>query len=129
MRYYVARVLVEHIISPPKKDYSCFSEVIVLGKYELDKHLDFSQLLFREEVDILKALESRISKLINDCYINAEGSAVETIVREIAKIEDFEFEISKLMDVSEIDERLYTFEENLTFDDFKQRYYIGMFAD
>lgn len=48
MRNYIARVLVEHQLTPKPEDYSSFSELIILGKFELPKNVEFSQLLFDE---------------------------------------------------------------------------------
>ena len=71
MKTYIARILVEHIITPAPKNYSSFSEAIVLGIHHLPKGLEFSQLIFYNRTDILSEILSNISKKIDDKYINA----------------------------------------------------------
>ena len=52
-----------------------------------------------------------------------------SLVWEIAKIEDFNLPLESLSEITEIDERLYTYEKAMSFDDFKKIYYHGMFSD
>lgn len=41
MKTYIARVLVEHIITLKPQDYSAFSELIILGNADLPHDLNF----------------------------------------------------------------------------------------
>ncbi|MBF0786533.1 MULTISPECIES: hypothetical protein [unclassified Streptococcus] len=129
MRNYIARVLVEHQFTPKREDYSSFSELIILGKFDLPANLEFSQLFFDEEIDIINQLFILISQKVNDEYDNANGGRVSLVVKEISKIEDIGLEFFATSDIYELDERLYTFNELMTFDDFKKKYYFGQFSD
>ncbi|WP_447460536.1 hypothetical protein [Streptococcus phocae] len=129
MRNYIARVLVEHQLTPKPEDYSSFSELIILGKFNLPKNLEFSQLFFDEETKIINQLFALISQKVNDEYDNANGERVCLVVKEISKIEDIGLEFFTTSDVYELDEKLYTFNESMTFDDFKEKYYLGQFSD
>lgn len=130
MRNYIARVLVEHQLRPKLADYSSFSEFIILGKFNLPKNLEFSQLLFDENTDIMKQLFILISQKINDEYDNANGEKVRLVVKEIAKIEDIELEAPiSSGGIYELDEKLYIFNESMTFDDFRKIYYLGQFSE
>ena len=129
MKMYIARILVEHIITPAPKNYSAFSEVIVLGTHHLPKDLEFSQLIFDNRTDILSEIWSNIAKKIDDKYLNANHETVQLLSREIVKIEDtnLRLDLSKCLDI--IDERFYTFGETINFEDFKKIYNIGLFSD
>ena len=129
MRTYIARVLVEHIITPCPENYSSFSELIILGHFDLPEQLDFSQLIIENQEDLLTQLLFDISKVFNDAYENANGEMISLKVREIAKIEDFNLPLESLSENTEIDERLYTYEKAMSFNDIKKIYYHGMFSD
>lgn len=130
MTSYIARVLVEHIISPQPKDYSSFSEVIILGNYHLPENIEFSRLFFDERTDISNKILSEIAAKIDDAYENANKEILQSVSREIVKIEDTELtsHLFGQTDIHILDERLYTFGECLTFEEFKKRYDIGKFA-
>lgn len=127
MRHYIARVLVEHKIIPEPENYSSFSELIILGKYHLPKNLEFSQLLFDEQIDILTHILSIISEKVNDEYKNANNETVCIKVKEITKIEDTKLSLPVACDIYEIDEKLYTFEKSMTFHEFRKIYNLGSY--
>ncbi|MGT2745033.1 hypothetical protein ACVRW4_06795 [Streptococcus phocae subsp. phocae] len=95
----------------------------------MPKNLEFSQLFFDEETKIINQLFALISQKVNDEYDNANGERVCLVVKEISKIEDIGLEFFTTSDVYELDEKLYTFNESMTFDDFKEKYYLGQFSD
>lgn len=125
MKSYIARVLIEHVITPPPESYSSFSEVIVFGFYRLPQELEFSQILFDNRSDVLVELLHAISEKLNFEYVNADGATVVLRVREIVKIEDFNLDLNLKPDIYELDERLYTFREKMTFENFKEIYLVG----
>ncbi|VTT07915.1 hypothetical protein [Streptococcus dysgalactiae] len=132
MRNYIARVLVEHQLTPKPEDYSSFSELIILGKFELPKNVEFSQLLFDESeltIGIINQLLALMTKKINDEYTNPNGEKVHLFVKKISKIEDVGLDFSIDSDIYELDERLYTFNKPMTFKDFKKIYYSGLFSE
>ncbi|WP_438478856.1 hypothetical protein [Streptococcus pluranimalium] len=129
MRTYLARVLVEHEFIPHQENYSSFSEFIILGLFNLSDELDFSQLIFDNKTDILEQILSSISKYLNDEYENANQEIVRLTVKEISKIEDTSLDFPLSDGVYEIDERLYTFQKSINFDEFRKMYYFGRFLD
>lgn len=128
MRTYLARVLVEREFIPHQENYSSFSEFIILGHFNLSDELDFSQLIFDNKTDILEQILSSISKYLNDEYENANKEIVRLTVKEISKIEDTSLDFPLSDDVYEIDERLYTFQKSINFDEFRKMYYFGTFS-
>ncbi|WP_438834776.1 hypothetical protein [Streptococcus pluranimalium] len=129
MRTYLARVLVEREFIPHQENYSSFSEFIILGLFNLSDELDFSQLIFDNKTDILEQILSSISKYLNDEYENANKEIVRLTVKEISKIEDTSLDFPLSDGVYEIDERLYTFQKSINFDEFRKMYYFGRFLD
>ena len=129
MRSYIARVLVEHEIIPEPENYSSFSELIILGQYNLPKNLEFSQLLFDEQIDTLTHILSIISEKVNDKYKNANNEIVCVKAKEITKIEDTNLSLPIACDIYEVDEKLYTFEKSMTFNEFIKIYNLGSYLD
>ena len=98
-----------------------------IGKYHLPKNLEFSQLLFDEQIDILPPILSIISEKVNDEYKNANNETVCIKVKEITKIEDTNLSLPVACDIYEIDEKLYTFEKSMTFHEFRKIYNLGSY--
>jgi activator of 2-hydroxyglutaryl-CoA dehydratase len=121
------RVLVEHRLCPPKKNYSSFSELVIIARAKLK--VDYSKLLFDNQDDIISEIKKELSEQFNTSYYTAEGSELKSEVREIIKIEEVLDNFNIPSDFIELDERLYTFGEKLTFEEFRERYQFGMFAD
>lgn len=126
MNNYIARILVEHRITPTPTDYASFSEVIILGQYPLPEDMTYSSLLYDERTDIIEDILQDIGVDVNDIYENANQEMVSIIVRDIVKIEETDLQIPPQKRLYEVDERLYTFNRPMSYEAFKQSYLMGM---
>lgn len=126
MNNYIARILVEHRITPTPTDYASFSEVIILGQYPLPEDMTYSSLLYDERTDIIEDILHDISADVNDIYENANQEMVSIVVRDIVKIEETDLQIPPQKRLYEVDERLYTFNRPMSYEAFKQSYLMGM---
>lgn len=127
MKHYLVRVLIENQHTPPYEDYSSFSEVVALGCSAED--VDYSSVIFEDNQRILQNLLAELSEYLSDCYDTADNRQITRCVREIVKLENVDEDIVIPRKLVELDERLYTFDAKLTFNEFKERYALGVFAE